>query len=246
MGTYYSFREQRLNLIAANYRNKQDSFTIGIKDINCNGVFTDKGIDEVYLADYKTERFAGTPFPIQGTDGTYIESTGHVYHLSGLKDNGAGFYLKEVFDRPFEHQLNIGEKVPKIKYQIADSGKARKKKLCKFRRKPTYVYFSSSRAENFTRDTIALRKLHQHFGHKVNVLFLNSGDIPRQAKKIAVLGKLPYHCGISTTEIDEKWFIKTRPTGFFLEKKLKLQVAGINPEKLYLYLDTLYDRKETK
>ena len=72
---------------------------------------------------------------------------------------------------------------------------------------------------------------------------MNSGDIPRQSKKIAVLGNLPYYCGISNAEIDESWHIKTNPAGFFLKKKLKLHTAGMTPKELLTYLETNHGRK---
>lgn len=244
MGTYYSFKEQRLNVLAANYKGKHDSFTLGFKDENCNGLFNEAGIDKIMIANYLTEGFSAPLFSIDQNGKALVETTGHVYQLSKLnKNNVASFYIEEVFDVPFSFQLNENEKVPKFKYLIADSGKAKKRKLCKHRKKMTYVYFTNSYAENFNNDTSTLRLIHEKHSDKVNILFMNSGDIPRQAKKIAVLGNLPFYCGISTAEIDESWHIKTKPAGFFLKKKLKLHTAGMTPKELLLYLETNHGRK---
>jgi hypothetical protein len=244
MGTYYSFKEQRLNVLAANYKGKGDSFTLGFKDENCNGLFAEAGIDKIMIADYLTEEFSAPIFTI-GTDGdALVETTGHMYKLTKLNErNASSFYIQEVFDAPFSFQLNEDEKVPKFKYLIADSGKAKKRKLCKHRKKMTYVYFTNSYAENFQNDTATLRLIHNKYSQEINILFMNSGDIPRQSKKIAVLGNLPYYCGISNAEIDESWHIKTKPAGFFLKKKLKLHTAGMTPKELLTYLETNHGRK---
>lgn len=246
MGTFYSFREQRLNLLAANYRNAYDSFTIGFKDENCNGVFTDEGVDKLIIADFKSEKFASASFEMQSNASAYIETTGHRYKLTKLKPDGSGFYIEEVLNEPFQYQLNENEKVPHFKYIIADSGKVKTRKLCKHRKRPTYVYFTNSRAEHFDEDTATLVRIYNQYGHKINILMMNSGDIPRQAKKIAVLGNLPFYCGISSAEIDELWYLKTKPAGFFLKKRLKLQSAGLTPDQLLAYLNSTYDRREKK
>jgi len=237
MGTFYSFREQRLNVLAGNYKSATDSFTIALKDNNCNGLFNDVGLDEVFIGNYQSEQFADIAFKVGKNNEALIETTGKVFKLTSIAPNGSLFTVTQVFDEPFQHQLNIGKKVPKIKFQLADTGKIRKKKICKFRRKPTFVYFLNSKVETLQEDTLYLRKIYNEFGKKINVVMLNSGDIPREAKKMAILGNLPYTCGISNLEIDEKWYVKRKPVGFFMQKRLKLQYSGISPKELYVLLE---------
>jgi len=244
MGTYYSFKEQRLNVLAANFKSKTDSFTLGFKDENCNGLFTDAGIDKIMIADYLTERFSDPLFTVEEKGIALVETTGHVYKLSDLNKSNASFFkIEELQNVPFQFQLNEGEKVPHFKYLIADSGKAKKQKLCKHRKKMAYVYYTHSYADNFSNDTALLRSIHRKYHSEINILFMNSGDIPRQAKKIAILGNLPFYCGISTAKIDKSWHIKTKPVGFFLKKKLKLHTAGMTPKELLNYLELEYGKK---
>jgi len=95
----------------------------------------------------------------------------------------------------------------------------------------------NSKTETLQEDTTYLRKIYNQYGKKINVIMMNSGDIPRESKKMAILGNLPYTCGISSLEIDEKWYVKRKPVGFFLQKRLKLQYAGIGPKELYVLLE---------
>lgn len=243
MGTFYSFREQRLNLLAANFKStqKEDSFTLGFKDENCNGSFIDPGIDQIFIAPYKTAKFSDLSFELN-TDGTaFIEYGGNIFKLTNIKPNGNTFNIELDSNASFLYRLNIGLKVPHFKYQKADSGKTKYKKLCKLRKKPAYIFFSYSFADNFDEDTTLLRQIDQKYGDKINILFLNSGDVSYQAKKIAVLNNLPYYCGISDEDIEEEWFVRTKPSYFLLDKKLILNKIGITPKELLLYLQLIYD-----
>ena len=243
MGTFYSFREQRLNLIAANFKDKnnKDSFTLGFKDENCNGIFTDEGIDKIYIAPFQTAQFSAQPFDIEKGNMAQVESNGTGYKLTNISPTCSFFYIEEDSNIIFKYQLNSGSKVPHFKYQIADSGKIKYKKLCKLRKKPTYVFFSHSFAENFDNDTLMLRSINQEYGDKINILFLNTDDVEYQAKKIAVLNYLPFYNGISNEDIEEEWFIRKKPSYFLLDKKLVLNKIGISPKELLLYLRKTYE-----
>ncbi len=232
MGTYYSFREQRLNVLAYNFKNQNDSFTIAIKDNNCNGLFNDEN-DEIFISNYRTEHFTETSFMIDKNNVAHIETNGKMFKIDGITYNGSSININQVTDKQFIYQLNVGKKIPKTRFQLADTGKIKTKKIRKFRRKPSYIYFSNSRTDNIEEDTAYLRKIHTEFGKKINVIFINSGDIPREAKKMAILGRLPYTCGISDQNIDNLWFINRKPIGFLTKKRLKLQQVGITPIKLY-------------
>lgn len=243
MGTYYSFREQRLNVTAANYKakNLQDSFTLGFKDENCNGLFTDVGIDKIWIAPYKTDKFSDQYFEITSNGTAWVESHGKIYKLIQMDPAGRSFFIKEDSNALFQYQLNVATKVPDFKYQKADSGKVRYKKLCKLRKKPTYVVFTYSFADNFDQDTAILREIQIKYGDRVNILFLNAGDVAFQAKKIAIQNNLPYYCGISEEEIEESWYVRKKPAYYFLDKKLILKEIGITPKELLLYLQNTYD-----
>lgn len=243
MGTFYSFREQRLNLLAANFKstNNKDSFTLGFKDENCNGTFTDEGIDKIVIAPYKTAKFSDISFDISPNQSSWVENNGTIFKLSKIKPNGTIFSIEEDSNARFVYRLNEGEKVPHFKYQIADSGKVKYKKICKLRKNPTYVFFSYSFAESFDNDTAILRTIQAKYGDRINILFLNSGDVSFQAKKIAVLNRLPYFCGISDEDIEEAWFVRTKPSYFLLNKKLILNKIGLTPKELLLYLQSTYD-----
>lgn len=236
MGTFYAFREQRLNVLAANYNGGNDSFTLGFKDDNCNGLFNDEGIDHISISSYRSDKFSGINYFIGKNNTARIETAGHIYDLTNITADGSSFKIEEVFNQSFKNQLNAGVKVPHFKYDLADTAETKKRKLCKLRKKPTYILFSYSYADNFDLDTANLRIIYEQYGNRINLLFLNSGDVERQAKKLAIVGNLPYTCGISDANIDKEWFIQTKPTGFLLDKKLRLNTAGMSTQELLLYL----------
>lgn len=231
----YSFKEQRLNLLAGDVIQGEDSFRIAIKDVNCNGIFNEPGIDIVMLSTYNENNFAYDPLQIDKKGKVIFEWKGRQYEIESIQENGSSIQVRENINPTLIYGLNEGEKLPKFKYCKAQN-KPTKLKSKKLKKKPVYVFFWNNRTPNFEIDSTYLRLLQEEFGNKIHILAMNYGNRPTQIRKIRINNGIDWTIGFSTIEINKLFHVTDFPRGFFTDNKQKLVNTSISPKELYLQL----------
>ena len=85
----YCYREQRYNSAISNYKYENDSFSIGIKDENVNGIYNDGCLDKLYVGPYKSQVNSDKLFLIKPiiTDNTF-EWGSKSYRIQSIESNG--------------------------------------------------------------------------------------------------------------------------------------------------------------
>jgi hypothetical protein len=235
-GTLFSFKEVRLNTIAGDYKLGNDSFRLGIKDVNCNGIYNDYGTDVLLIGEYKSLVLPDNRVEIKSKSGkTWFERNGKRYLVLHVDQVGAYVILKEDADAKIQNSLTIGKKLKKFKFQTTDK---ERKSVCikKYKRKPMYLYVWSFDQEGFSEDTAALRIIERDFKDKIQVLTLNYGETPLELKKFKRINKINWRIGQSTQKINEQLFIEHLPFGLLTVKRLKIKDVKISPTDLLFLL----------
>ena len=228
----YSFREQRLNILAGDYINGTDSFRVGIKDFNCNGIFNEKEMDVLMLSPYGKNTFLNQTTEISKKKNTIFEWRNKQYQVIEIAEDGSYIKIKENVGATLLHALNVGEKLPKFKYCKAQNNPV-KMKSKKLKKKPVFVFFWNNRYLSFERDTTFLRLLQEEFGDEIHILTLNYGNTPTQIRRIRLVNGIDWSIGFSTLEINEMFYIKEVPRGFYTDSKQRLVNTSLSPEELY-------------
>lgn len=235
-GSLYSFREQRVNTIAGDYKYEDDSFRIAIKDVNCNGIYTDAEQDYIIVGDYKTTLMPDNVIPIHAKEGkTYFERDGKRYNILNIDRVGTFIEIQRDDDAKISNSLVVGKKIKKFKFYTPE--KERKTvSIKKYRKKPTYIYVWRFDQDGFTKDTAALRIIARDYADKINLVTLNYGETPKELRAFRAKNKINWHIGMSTQKINNKLFIEKYPYGVLTGKRLKIKQLKISPQELLILL----------
>jgi hypothetical protein len=237
-GSMYSFREQRINCIAGDFKNENDSFRIGVKDANCNGLYNDSEVDFILIGDYQVPELPDNVVPIQRKNGqTFFERKGRKYLVSHIDPFGEFITLMLDEKAKVKNALVIGKKIKKFKFQTTE--KERKTiSIKKFKKKPTYIFVWRFGQDDFDKDTTILRKIVKDYGDKINVVTLNYGETPKELRAFKRRSAINWMVGQSTIKINQKLFVETYPTGILTRKRLKVKQVSISPTDLLLLLQS--------
>lgn len=229
-GADYSFREQRINIHAANYKNGNDSFKIALKDFNCNGLYNDKGFDQILLGEYNTPELGGVIFEMEGKTLSF-EWNQKKYIITQIDPSGK--FIDFYYDSKAQpdRQLKFGKKIPKFKVAFADD-QIKPRKIRKFRRKPVYVMFWNFESPTFAQDTANLGIIQREFGDKVHIITLNYGEAPKKVLGWAHRNHIKYTVGIANKKLLEKYYVETLPTSFLTNKKQRLCEINLTSQEL--------------
>jgi hypothetical protein len=235
-GALYSFREQRINTIAGDYKLGNDSFRIAVKDANCNGLYNEPGVDYILIGDYKTPLMPENIVNIEEKAGkTFFERDGKHYDVLTIEQIGAYIELRLDEKAKIKQALVVGKKIKKFRYKTTDSEK-NTISIRKSRKKPTYIYVWRFQQDSFTQDTAALRIIARDFSDKINLVTLNYGEKPKELLLFRNRNTINWTIGQSTQLINERLFINKYPSGVLTGKRLRIKQVGISPSELLLLL----------
>ncbi len=226
----FCFREQRYNCISADYKSETDSFTIGIKDMNVNGIYNESCTDLLYVGQYKSQITADNLYNLTPTiNRNAFEWNGKKYRFVSIETTGKYVEIKEDENAKLSNKLTIGKKVPNISYfNILNQ----KHSLKEFRKKQVYVFFWD-KASLTAEDTMYLDKLNSEFADDLKVITLNHGDEPKQVRIMYYYDKISWPVGYSNEEIAQDFFLEDVTRGYYLGKRRKLKEDKISPKAMY-------------
>jgi hypothetical protein len=235
-GTLYSFREQRINCIAGDYWTEQDSFTIGIKDANCNGIYNEVGIDYIIVGEYKINELPDVVIPInKKNSNTYFERKGKKYIVQNIHPLGNTILIKRDDEAKIAKQLTIGKKINRFKFQTANKEK-KTYSIRHFKKKPSYIFVWRFEQENFRKDTAILRNIQLNYSDKINLITFNYGETPKELRTFIRRNQINWMIGQSSQKINNKLYIEQFPTGILTKKRLKVSRVSISPSELLILL----------
>ena len=231
----YCFREQRYNCVSADYKSDADSFTIGIKDMNVNGIYNEGCADLLYVGQYKSQIKADNLFELRPTiNKNAFEWNGKKYRFISIESTGKFVEIKEDENAKLSNKLTIGRKVPKIEYfNILNQ----KHSLKEFEKKQVYMFFWDKESLS-AEDTLYLSKINTEFSNKIKVITLNHGDEPKQVRIMYYYDKISWPVGYSNEEIAQKFYLEDVTRGYYLGKRRKLISDKISPKEMYTLLQS--------
>ncbi len=231
-GSTFSFREERLNIRAGDLQYGNDSFRIALKDVNCNGIFNEPGLDVVLTGNYKESVLTDNNIPISDKSGkTFFEKNGKHYDITGIDPMGRSLAITLDTAAKIKNSLVVGKKIKKFRFNSTEKGE-KSISIRKFRKKPVYIYVWRFGQNDFDKDTALLREITLRYSDKVSVVTLNYGETPKELRFFKNRSKINWLIGFSSTRINNLLFIENYPTGVLTKKRLRISRVGISPEEL--------------
>ncbi len=225
------YREQRYNLCSANFRSLNDSFTIGVKDMNVNALYNDYGADMIYIGPYKQAIISEDLIEYnKGKSKTTFEWNEKKFVIVDIDPLGKWIDLQEAVNSKTYKKLKINRKVPKISFANEMSVMY---SLKQFRRKHIYLYFFNDDLSCLAEDTMYLRKIQNEFGNKIQVIGMNYGDEPRSMRFFQQYYNINWIIGMSNREINKKFYVENLPKGFWIGKHRRLKGRNYTPKMMY-------------
>ena len=226
----YCFREQRYNSSISHFNNGKDSFTLGIKDVNVNGIYNDGCVDKLYVGAYNSQINSDKLFIIKPEiEENTFEWGRKSYRIMNIHSNGD--YLEIIEDDRITQtqKLKIGRKTPKFSYLNIFNIEHN---LKEYRKQKVYLFFWDKQSLS-REDTIYLSLLNKDFNDKLKLITLNHGDKPKQVRIKFYYDQIKWPVGYSNSEIAEKYFLENVSIGYYLDKKHRLINDQISPKEMY-------------
>ena len=226
----YCYREQRYNSVISHYKHKKDSFTIGIKDENVNGIYNDGCIDKLYVGPYLSQINSDKLFLIKPviTDNTF-EWGGKTYRIQSIESNGNYLNVSQDTQLSTIKKLKVSKKSPNFTYYNVFNVE---QSLNKYNKQQVYLFFWDKKSLS-SEDTLYLSKLNEEYGERLKLITLNHGDKPKQVKISFYYDNIKWPVGFSNSDIAEKYFLENVPRGYYLDKHHKLIDDQITPKEMY-------------
>lgn len=235
-GSFFSFKEKRLNVLGGDYKVGNDSFRIAIKDANCNGLYNDENEDVIMLGNYKSEELTEELLKVsKNSKKMFFERNGKHFDVSDIHPLGKSLKITLDSDAKIKNSLKVGKKIKKFKFKKVDD-KDKLVSIKKFKKKPTYIYVWNTTSPSFSTDSMILNQIQKEYGDIINIVTLNYGETPKTLLRMKKKGQVKWTVGLSTYKINKKLFIADYPTGILTRKKLKVKQVGISPAELLILL----------
>jgi hypothetical protein len=226
----YCFREQRYNAISADYKGEKDSFTIGIKDMNVNGVYNESCTDMLYIGTYKSQIASDELFSIIPVISNNAFEWGEKkYRILTIESTGSYIEIKEDENAQLSNKLELGKKVPGFDYFNILS---KKHSLKEYRKKEVFLFFWDKETLS-DEDRTYLSKINTEFSEEIKIITLNHGDEPKQVRITYYYDKIDWPVGYSNSEIGAKYFLEDVNRGFYVGKHRILKKDNIMPKAMY-------------
>jgi hypothetical protein len=239
MGVDNCFRMRRLNLIFGSWTDGKDSFSIALKDVNCNGVYTDEGIDKAMITD-KGSVFNNLQSVALSRKNTYLEWNNAAYTILQILANPAEISILRDSNVRLKYSLNVGDKLPRFRYSRVTGQKndikIKKVSIRKLRGKQTYIYVWHDQSERHLKDSAGLHALGRLKLEDFQVLSLNYGASGKYIYRYNKRFDTELIQGFSSNDINRKLKIKRIPEAILVDRKQRIIAVGKTPDDILQYI----------
>ncbi len=224
----HSFREQRLNILASDVRHGTDSFRLGFKDVNCNGMYNEAGVDEILVGEWGKPLLSELAIVLSEKGATEFEWELKRFRIDSLPADGRVAGIRHLNGARLEQSLVTGKKLPRFRYCKVEGGKVKKAGIRRYRGEQLYLYVWNSKHERFPSDSAFINKI-INSGKNVRVLCLNYGDSPKWVARFNQYYSTRWDMGFSARHIHEKLHMVKLPAGILIDKKQRVTHPSIMP-----------------
>lgn len=235
VSTENTFRERRMNLWQASWRNGADSFLVGIKDQNCNGKIGETGNDLLMIGfpGDVLNNLQGMSLDKNGKG--YLEWNNCAYYIEKIDNAQKSITIRRDSTAKLKYSLNKGEKIPRFKY-VSASKSNRKRSIRKMRGKYTYIYVWRDDLEEYKKDTAFFHDLGRQTIKEFAVLGLNNGSNKKFVGRYNARNGTQIVHGFSSNSINKKIKVKRMPYGILVDKKQRIIACNLTPEQALDYV----------
>jgi hypothetical protein len=225
-GTENSFRIRRMNVLFGTWGSGSYSFSLCVKDVNCNGNYADDEIDEVMIADNGTS-FQNLQSSTIKRGKAYVEWNSTAFYIDKIHPDGLFLDFRRDTAAKLKFTLNKGKKLPRFRYaEPTSKDKKRKRNIRRFKGEKLYVYIWHDQAPEYIRDSALLHALGRIKENGIKLLMLNYGASSQYLHRYSKHYETAINQGFSSNKINRKLKIRKIPTGILLDKKQK--IIGVN------------------
>lgn len=226
----YCYREQRYNCIIAHYNVGNDSFSIGVRDQNVNGVYNESCTDVLWVGQYKHIINSDDVFNmVPAMNKNAFEWNGKKYKINSIETTGAYIEIEEDKGAKLSNKLTLGKKAPNFSYVNVLN---KKHQLKDNKKKQIFIFFWDLETIS-NEDTMYLNKLNNEYHKKLKIITLNHGDAPKQVKITFYYDKIQWPMGYSNANIARKYYVEGVTRGYYLDKRCVLRDDQISPKEMY-------------
>ncbi len=250
-GTQFSFREKRLNTAYGGFEIDGDSIYIGIKDINSNGSFADKGVDRVILSPSLQRFELDNSLPL--TEKMRLNWLGKSFEVSMIQEDRALEIKIDPNYKPSRRTVNransllVGQRMPNVKFCMAskknNAFSKTKKRIRSFKPQSrrgdsleTLIVVWNSYDKQWDKDSTyvhQLARIPKNGKVKMNVIMLNFGGSGKYVYRYNQRYELNNVTqGFCSATLARKLKIQTMPQYFLLDSRFRIK--AINPKLLTL------------
>lgn len=243
-GTENSFRIRRMNIFFGTWSNGKETFALCVKDANCNGTYSDNGVDEVMIADngYAFQNLQSCV--LKGGKG-YLEWNNAAFYIEFVHPDGKYIKVRRDTSAALKYILNKGKKLPKFIYaEPTEKEKIKKRKIRRFRGEDLYVYIWHDQASDYIQDSAALHALGRIKNSGMKILMLNYGASSQYLHRYSRRYETAIFQGFSSNKVNRKLKIRKIPTGILLNKRQRIIDAAISPSEVLEYLKESSNNKQ--
>lgn len=233
LGTGASLREHRLNVVASDWNDGKDSFTLAVKDVNCNGKY-DEDFDQVMIGNYRG--YLNNLQAVNLSRGTaYLEWNGASYQVKKVDNEGRFLSVFRDTQSRLKYTLNKGDKLPRFKYCSATKP-SRHKSIRRLKGKMIFIYIWRDGTDEFFRDSAAWHALGRLGRADFEVLGLNYGASARYVFQYNHYFETQIRQGYSSNRINEILKVERIPYGILIDSRQRILATGLTPGEVAAWL----------
>lgn len=229
-GIDFAYREQRYVTRYGMVSVNNDSFKLALYDGNSNGLYNEPDSDRVLTANAADTIFESKDelrsFAITKKT-MYVEFHGEQFEVLEIDRAGQFIRLKRLTEGLLLGRTKPGEKLPKFRFT---TWQGQKKKIKKFRRYDTYLYFTGPNVKDFSKDTAALRMIADAHPGKLKVIAFIDVNKSYELKIFGTYANLNYDAAYKDRELARKLAIRGLPSSIWLGRKRKVISYNVKPQ----------------
>lgn len=240
LGTESSLKVERINIRYAPFLFRRDTLAIGILDVNSNGVFGDKGIDQWVISDVYNPAIS-TQYTVPVQSSSEFAWMGYAYRLTQDSARAGSNYLSLTpVLKPSKHHKSLlnDSKIPAFKFCVAQKNGQRKHARKLGNKTSVWVIWSAENA-NYNADSTSLHDLSRQYASTANWLFLNFGGSGKYVSYYNRRYDLSVLHGFCNSRIADKLKLQSLPQYLVWSERKRLLFNTSNVDDLREYLENM-------
>lgn len=240
LGTEKSLKEERINIRYASFLFRRDTLVIGILDVNSNGVFGDKGIDQWVISDIYNPAIS-MQYTVLLQSSSEFAWMGYAYRLTLDSARVGSNYLSltPVLKPSKQHKSLLNDsKIPAFKFCVAQKNGKRKHSRKLGNKTSVWVIWSAENS-NYNFDSARLHDLSRQYATTANWLFLNFGGSGKYVSYYNRRYDLNVLHGFCNSRIADKLKLQSLPQYLVWSERKRLLFNTSNVDDLREYFENM-------